>query len=185
MALFGGSRDVSLMRTLNKELINDIINTEVIVYQLSLQDTAINLYGESKRRVYYDPMRVNCIVNRSDQTYTGDDYGLDYTRDAVFSFLRDTLVDINLVLKSGDIVQWDRQYYELKNISSNFLWAGKNPETVPISTVDQNTDDFGYNVEVLADGVLVSRSKLHIEETRSGRTSVYEKLNNRSSTRSM
>jgi hypothetical protein len=38
MALFGGSRDISLFNTLNKELINDIIQTEVGYYKLLLKE---------------------------------------------------------------------------------------------------------------------------------------------------
>ena len=36
MALFGGQRDISLFRTLNRELINEIIDTEVVLAKLDL-----------------------------------------------------------------------------------------------------------------------------------------------------
>ena len=36
MALFGGQRDVSLIRSLNKELIHRWIDTEVLFYKLNL-----------------------------------------------------------------------------------------------------------------------------------------------------
>ena len=36
MPLFGGSRDVSLFRTMNKELLNDIIQTEIGYYKYVL-----------------------------------------------------------------------------------------------------------------------------------------------------
>ena len=39
MALFGGSRDISLFNTLSKELINDIIQTEVGYYKFALERT--------------------------------------------------------------------------------------------------------------------------------------------------
>ena len=35
MALFGGSRDVSLIHSLNGELINDIIQTEIAYYKFA------------------------------------------------------------------------------------------------------------------------------------------------------
>ena len=47
MALFGGSRDISLFHNLNKELLNDIIQTEIAYYKFALEQTAINVYGES------------------------------------------------------------------------------------------------------------------------------------------
>ena len=45
MALFGGKRDVSLFRSLNRELIHRYIDTEVLVYKLNLINTTTNLYG--------------------------------------------------------------------------------------------------------------------------------------------
>ena len=45
MALFGGSRDISLFNTVSKELINDIIQTEVAYYKFALDQTKTNVYG--------------------------------------------------------------------------------------------------------------------------------------------
>ena len=37
MALFGGKRDISLFKNISKELINDIIQTEVAYYKFALE----------------------------------------------------------------------------------------------------------------------------------------------------
>ena len=58
MPLFGGSRDISLFRTMNKELINDIIQTEIGYYKFVLQDSETNLYGESENKTYYEPLLI-------------------------------------------------------------------------------------------------------------------------------
>jgi hypothetical protein len=39
MALFGGSRDINLFHTINSELINDIIQTEIGYYKFALEQT--------------------------------------------------------------------------------------------------------------------------------------------------
>ena len=52
MALFGGSRDVCLFNNLNKELINDIIQTEVAYYKFALEQTVSNVYGEAPGKNY-------------------------------------------------------------------------------------------------------------------------------------
>ena len=62
MALFGGQRDVSLFRSLNKELLHRFIDTEVLVYKLNLNATATNLYEESNNKVYNEPTLVYCLV---------------------------------------------------------------------------------------------------------------------------
>jgi len=42
MALFGSARDVSLFRTLSRELVNDIIDTEVDILKTSVYDVDEN-----------------------------------------------------------------------------------------------------------------------------------------------
>ena len=58
MALFGGHRDASLFRHVNKELINDIIDTEIYYYKVIIDESNINLYGEGKDKVYYNPLKI-------------------------------------------------------------------------------------------------------------------------------
>ena len=42
MALFGGQRDISLFRTLNRELINELVDTEVDIFKTSIYDVDDN-----------------------------------------------------------------------------------------------------------------------------------------------
>ena len=48
MALYGTSRDVSLFRHINRELIHDIITQQCVFYQLKAAETKVNIYGEPK-----------------------------------------------------------------------------------------------------------------------------------------
>ena len=54
MALFGGQRDMDLFNKLNKELINDIIDTQVYYYMVATTETDVNLYGEGKDKVFHN-----------------------------------------------------------------------------------------------------------------------------------
>ena len=53
MALFGGARDISLFRHLNRELIGNVISQECVYYKYKLGETKVNLYGESAGAKYY------------------------------------------------------------------------------------------------------------------------------------
>ena len=64
MALFGGSRDISLFHSLNKELINDLIQTEVAYYKFALEQTKANVYGEAPGKNYYEPLKIACLIDR-------------------------------------------------------------------------------------------------------------------------
>ena len=54
MALFGSARDASLIRSLNRELINDFVDTEVALFKLSLEDSRANMYDESDNKIYFN-----------------------------------------------------------------------------------------------------------------------------------
>ena len=77
MALFGGSRDISLFNSLNKEIINDIIQQEVGYYKFALEKTTSNIYGESVGKMFFEPVRISCLINKEDQVWSSDDFGSD------------------------------------------------------------------------------------------------------------
>ena len=172
MALFGGSRDVSLIRRLNRELINSIINTEVIVYKIATQYTEINIYGESSKKIFFNPMRVNSLITREEKDYDGDEL-TTYIRNISFSFLRDDLKDLNLVIQEGDVIKWDSEYYELNYVGSNQLWTVRNPDTL-LTTVEDGRDAFGYNVSIIARVMKTTADRLGIENVMTPRNSIYD-----------
>ena len=77
MALFGGSRDISLFNTINSELLKDIIQTEVAYYKFALEQTKINVYGEAPGKNYFEPLKIACLISRADQDWSSDDFGSD------------------------------------------------------------------------------------------------------------
>ena len=113
MALFGSARDASLLRSVNRELINRYIDTEVGLYKLDLQSTPSNLYNEAKNKVYYEKIKMNCIIEKDERSTVADEYGLDYTRTATFSFLRDDLKDKNIVVEQGDVLEYDGEFLDV------------------------------------------------------------------------
>ena len=52
MALFGSSRDISMFRKINRELLGDIITQQCAVYKFRLEETNINIYGEAAEEKY-------------------------------------------------------------------------------------------------------------------------------------
>ncbi|HCT53582.1 MAG TPA: hypothetical protein DF712_14105 [Balneola sp.] len=164
MALYGSSRDASLFKKLNEELINKIVDVEIVYFKLSLNDTDENIYGESDDKVYYSPVKIHCLVSRDDQAFKGDDFGVDYDQAAIFAFLRDALVDKDIYPQVGDIVEWDLDYYEIDSLVENNYVVGKNPDT------DFNNGKFGYNVSILASAHVTRKSRINTLDPRSGIT---------------
>lgn len=123
--IFGSRRDFALMTSINRELLSDIVEQEILYYKISLQDTQANIYGEALNKVYWSPVKLNCLITRGDQQTVTDDFGPDQVRDVQFAFLREDLVDVNTVPEVGDIILWSESYYMVDNLTENQLFLGK------------------------------------------------------------
>jgi hypothetical protein len=162
MALYGGSRDISFIRHINKELINNIIEQQVGYYILALDKTPSNLYGESLQKTYNDPVLVNCLIERTPPTWIETDLGTDVTQDITVRFLRDILVDIQLIPKVGDIVLWEESYYEISSLIENQLVVGKDPSY----SYSNSTDDFGSSISIIVTAQYIRPEKVGLSKER-------------------
>ena len=165
MALFGGSRDISLFNTINKELINDIIQTEVGYYKFVLEKTTSNIYGEALGKVFYEPVRIACLINKQDQVWSADDFGSDINQIISFRFLKQELKDINLVPEIGDILLFKNNFYEVDSRVENQLILGKDPDYA-IST---GTTDFGSSFSIIVNTHISRVEKLNLVPLRGGK----------------
>ena len=162
MALFGGSRDISLFRHINKELINNIIQQSVGYYKINLDKTTSNLYGESLTKSYNNPVLVNCLIERTAQEWSETEFGTDITRIITVRFLRDILVDIQLVPEIGDVVLWQEDYYEIDGIVENQFVVGKDPSY----SYSEDTNDFGSSISIITTAKFIRPEKLGITKER-------------------
>lgn len=162
MALFGGMRDAKFLATINSELLNGIVDTEILFYKLIVERTDSNLYGESDSKSFFDSMLIPALVTKDDKTAQMDDYGHTYTRTATFAISRDVLENANLYPEVGDIVFWDNEYYELDNVDANQYFAGKNPDTWP------NGDSHGYSVSIVCNAHVTRQTPQGIKNIRRG-----------------
>tara|TARA_R100001463_G_scaffold105392_2_gene159873 strand:+ start:242 stop:787 length:546 start_codon:yes stop_codon:yes gene_type:complete len=165
MSLFGGSRDISLFNTVSKELINDIIQTEVGYYKFVLERTTSNVYGESTGKVFYEPVRIACLMKKEDQAWSADDFGSDVDQNIDFRFLKKELKDINLVPEVGDILLFKNNFYEIDTRVENQLILGKDPDYA-IST---GATDFGNSHSIILTGHLSTVEKLNLIPLRGGK----------------
>lgn len=161
MPLFHGQRDAGLVHKFNMELINDIIDTEVAVYKLSLENTKTNIYNESDKKTYYSPVKVPALIDYQPQTYEGTEFGQDYQQAATFAFIREYLKEVDIFVEVGDVVEYNGDYWEVDAIQENQFFGGKNPD------YSFATEKWGHNVSIIATTHLTRRSRINIEEFRS------------------
>tara|TARA_Y100001973_G_scaffold105363_1_gene178245 strand:+ start:146 stop:691 length:546 start_codon:yes stop_codon:yes gene_type:complete len=165
MALFGKKRDISLFHNLNNELLKDIIQTEIAYYKFALEQTTSNVYGESMGKNYYEPMKIACLIDRSDQAWSSNEFGSDVNQAIGFSFLKDELININLVPEVGDILLFRNNFYEIDGKVENQLILGRDPDYA-IST---ETVDFGESFSVLVTTHISRVEKLNLIPLRGGK----------------
>ena len=152
-------KDIDTFDKFNKELIGNlatgqdgIINQEVVVYKISANDTETNMYGEtSQGKVFKPGVQLTALVEAENQTTTTDEFGPDLQQNALFSFVRQSLVDISYVIEIGDIIEWNSGYWEVSSINENQLVGGQ-------------TD---YKHSVICNTFLNRISHLNIERIRS------------------
>ena len=124
--LFGSRKDFDLLVNINRELLKDLVEQEILIYKLSASDTTTNIYGEALEKSFLEPVKVNCLITRGDQIVDIDEFGPDLGREASFACLKQDLEDITLVPEVGDIVMWHEDYYEVDTVRENQYFYGRN-----------------------------------------------------------
>jgi hypothetical protein len=177
MALYGANRDISLFRHLNRELINNIIEQKVGYYKINLDKSLPNMYGESVKKTYNDPVLLNCLIERGDTDPKTDEFGMDVTRNMKFRFLRDDLAGIdlstelgadgkgftyNIVPEVGDVILWNNDFYEVNNANENQLIVGKDP----LYSYASQTDAYGSSWSIILECFYIRPEKLGITQSR-------------------
>ena len=165
MSLFKGQRDMSLFRKINYELITDIVDTEIEFYKIVVESSDSNIYDESVNKYYYDPVIVPCILNKDEPNFSPNETGQQsYTQTATFNFLRDMMVERNLVPEVGDIVKYDNEYFEIDSVIENNYFGNSNPDTAKTGPTH------GYNVNFICNSHKTDESITLFRNRRSGNT---------------
>ena len=164
--MFTGQRDVSLVRKLNRELMGNIITQQCAIYQFKLEETKVNLYGEAAGEKYYDgPFLFNVLINRENQSYSTSDEGVGFGQGIEFYFLRDDLVDANVVPNVGDIVLYQEKYYGVQSTISNQYWGGKNPDYPNNENpLNPGLEEFGSSISILVSTYYIPADKVAISQ---------------------
>ena len=156
---FYPQKDIDTIKKFNQELVGDlnsgkdgIIYQPVVIYKISAYDTEVNMYGETADGKIYKPgVQVAALIAADDQTTTTDEFGPDLAQTALFSFVRQSLVDISYVVEIGDIIDWNSGYWEISSINESQFVGGQ-------------TD---FNHSVVCNAFLARMAHLNIERVRS------------------
>ena len=145
-------KEIDLFDAMNEELIDQIVGQYVDVYKVSIDDSNVNMYGESESggtKIFEAGFRVNCLIQFDEpETEMMEDFGSDTNTNIEIYFHRNSLKESNFQPEIGDIIDWNDFYFELNSVVEPQLIAG-NP-------------DFKHDIKATAHRIRLS--SLQIEE---------------------
>jgi hypothetical protein len=184
MALYGQARDISMFRYINRELMHNIISQQCVLYKYDLDETKTNIYGESSTEKYYHPpVLLYALIEVPGQNYLDSELGPNFNWNPVFRFLRDDLLaptngpnvcendnphSANVVPEVGDIIMWQKAYYEIDSINMAQFFTGKDPDydfkdDLGNNPLETDLNEFGYNISVVCQTHYVPADKVQIQ----------------------
>lgn len=162
MAIFGGKRDINFFKSISRELIEDVISTQCGYYKVVLNETKTNVYGEALNKNFIGPVLLNCLIQRQDFTAVNREFLPDYNREIEFRFLKDHLVDANVVPEAGDVIMHNELYYEVDGVNENQLIMGKDSDYA----YSKGLENFGSSYSIICVTHFASPDKLGITKQR-------------------
>ena len=169
MPLFGSQRDINLIKSINKEIIQKILGQSILFYRKDISSTQTNIYGEVKKGSvsYYPPVTINVLLKHDPQQVTNTIAGPNYEQKISLYFLKEILKDINIFPQIGDIIYWKGNYWEISStIENDFLFGFNNDYNDQNDSFQYSQDpnnNYGGSLSILCECSWVSEKKLGLK----------------------
>jgi hypothetical protein len=148
MAKFISDRDVAFFKGLAREVVDTVVQNTAVLYKINLNETRINLYGESMNKTWYPGVELYVLINKDTGTTNYEGFGSERLQNIEFRFDRFMCEEKNSYPEIGDVIFFDNSYYEIDNTS----------EVQYVGGFDKN------NFSIVCNTIMVSKSTLNIEE---------------------
>lgn len=122
---FTSRRDYQTIIRINKELVNNVVDTTVIIYKINTQLTKTNSYNEATKKTWYIGVECPALIRRESPTSTEELQTVNVEQKLSIAFLRQELQEKNVYPEMGDIIFYDGQSYEIDVIGESQMWAGR------------------------------------------------------------
>jgi hypothetical protein len=122
---FTSARDYETMVRINQELINEVIDIKVVIYNVNQTLSKTNSYGEAPKKTYFQGVEIPCLFKREHQSNNAEMQTVSTEQQAEFQFLRQECVDREIYPEAGDIIDFGNNYYEIDVANENQLIAGQ------------------------------------------------------------
>jgi len=148
MPKFISERDVRFFKHIARELVDDVVQTAIVLYKVNLTDTRINLYGEAVDKTWHRGVEMYVLIDKDPGSTEYEGFGPEQQQTITFKFDRFACEEKNLYPEIGDVIYFDSSYYEI-NYTYEVQFSGGQPVN---------------NFSVVVNAFLANRSTLGIEE---------------------
>jgi len=148
MPRFVSQKDFNFFQHINREVVFDVVDVDVILYKVALETTAINIYGESTEKARYTGVELKALVKYPKvQPETKDGFGVDIKQNVEFRFVRSMLEHVATYPEPGDIVGYNGLFYEIDTSVDTQLVAGQPYNSHSIICMAHLTRRSGIQIE--------------------------------------
>jgi hypothetical protein len=148
MPKFLEARDIELFKSVARELVNDVIQNAIVLFKININETKVNIYGESLNKTWYPGVEIYALIDKDAESARYEGFGLDTDQNITFKLDRWMLEEKSLYPEVGDIIKFNEGYFEIDNTNEIQLVGGQ-----PYN-----------NFSVVCSAFMVSKSNLNIEE---------------------
>ena len=168
MPIFGRQTDRNLIKHFSKEVLQNILDTPVLIFKPHITKTNTNLYGEgvSGDKNWRPGVTLYATINREDQEWSSNEFGIDLDQKATFSFLNEDIWSIattgaeetdGFAIEIGDLIYYDSNYWEIDTTVKNQYLHGRNLATEGAPSLN------GESFSTVATAHITRKSKINIE----------------------
>ena len=125
MARFLTANDISFFEKISSELVDDVIETTIQFFKLSIGESKTNLYGESLAKSYHQGVNINAVIEREDSVTNYEGFGPDTAQNVEYRFNRHTLSTKDVYPEIGDIIFHNEAYFEISNVREDQMIGGR------------------------------------------------------------
>ena len=148
MPKFISERDVTFFKGLARELVDDVIQNTIVLFKINLNETRVNLYGESINKTWHPGVQLYALINKEPETSTYEGFGAQTMQNVEFRVDRYMCEEKNSYPEVGDVILFDNSYYEIDN-TNEIQFVGGQPYN---------------NFSIVCSTFMVNKSALNIEE---------------------
>ena len=149
--LFFGEKERRFFQNAGREITEDILQESFILYRIDYKRTRTHdLYGESKKKAYLDPVevfgRINVEVQEPQYMTPGGLIKKGYGKITASMYVTH-LDELGVEIRMGDFMYHKGNYYEVtddgsSNIDNQHSWGGDKLYSITVKGVEVNSDVF-------------------------------------------